>query len=523
MKNRIARKKSPQRIVKTGKNISLNSVCRPGVSFINCLAKNAPGPYILNQILSHKSPVSDPSRKRKSWSSQKFNRETRVVRILTRYVVREHIGPFFLTLLTINSFFVLNLLYKQFEKFLSKGIPLLVVTEFLFLNLAWMIALSVPMAVLPATIMAFGRLAAENETTAARASGIGLHRLLPPLLLLSAVLAGGLIWFNNEVLPDFNHRARLLATDIARKRPMIDLEPGVIYDGIPDYSILAKKVREAASRSAVEEIIISDHSQSHFIKTITARSGDLWVNPRSGLLEITLYNGELQEVNIEEPEALRRVEFPKQILRIPMDQVLLHRRQSGHRGDREKSAAALMESVNQNRERVQERENKLSEAIRQVVLKYTQPGKEAPFNLKTAIQEHKRLQRQVQSELSMIASYQKSININLVEVHKKYAIPAACVVFLLIGAPLGLLVKKRGWAVAILLSLGFWIVYWAFLIGGEFLADRRIVSPFLAMWGANLVVGIAGIYLSLRVICEVAILPLAAFRTRPKTCLESDN
>jgi len=433
-----------------------------------------------------------------------------MVRVLARYVIREHIGPFFLTLLTINSFFVLNLLYKQFEKFISKGIPFPVVMEFMFLNLAWMLALSVPMAVLPATIMAFGRLAAENETTAARASGIGIYRVLPPLLLLSAILAGGLIWFNNEVLPDFNHRARLLATDIARKKPMIDLDPGVIYDGIPHYSILAKRVVQRNHQSHVEEVVISDHSQSNLIKTITAKEGELKVDQSSGLLEITLFDGELQEVNLDKAESLTRVEFPKHIIRIPMDQLLLHRRQSSYRGDREKSATDLMARVTENRNRIQDRRKQLRELIRKQVNKYLFTGNKQTGSLQSAIQEHKSLRRQVRSELNMIQSYQKSININLVEVYKKYSIPAACIVFILVGAPLGMLVRKRGWAVAILLSIGFWIIYWAFLIGGEFLADRRIISPFWAMWTANIVIGTIGLYMTFRIIGEITLAQLPA-------------
>jgi len=431
-----------------------------------------------------------------------------MVRVLARYVIREHVGPFFLTLLTINTFFILNLLYKQFEKFISKGIPFPVVVEFMFLNLAWMLALSVPMAVLPATIMAFGRLSAENETTAARASGIGLYRVLPPLVLLSALLAGGLIWFNNEVLPDFNHRARLLATDIARKKPMIDLDPGVIYDGIPNYSILAKRVIQRNQQSHVEEVVISDHSQSNLIKTITAKTGELRVNQSDGLLEITLFNGEMQEVNLDKAEVLTRVEFPKHIIRVPMDQLLLHRRQSSYRGDREKSAADLMTRVTENRHRIHDRHEQIGELIRKQVNKYLFPANKRRDTLQSAIQEHKRLQRQIRSEINMIESYRKSININLVEVHKKYSIPAACIVFILVGAPLGMLVRKRGWAVAILLSIGFWIIYWAFLIGGEFLADRRIISPFWAMWTANIVIGSLGLYLTFRVIGEMTLTQL---------------
>jgi len=86
----------------------------------------------------------------------------------------------------------------------------------------------------------------------------------------------------------------------------------------------------------------------------------------------------------------------------------------------------------------------------------------------------------------------------MVEVHKKYSIPFACLVFILVGAPLGIMSRKGGMAVGLGLSLGFFIIYWAFLIGGEELADRGLIPAFWAMWSANILIGIAGIYILVR-------------------------
>ena len=84
------------------------------------------------------------------------------------------------------------------------------------------------------------------------------------------------------------------------------------------------------------------------------------------------------------------------------------------------------------------------------------------------------------------------------EVHKKYSIPVACIVFVLIGAPLGIMARHGGLAVGAGFSLVFFLVYWAGLIGGEELADRLIVTPFWAMWTPNIVVGIMGLILTYR-------------------------
>jgi lipopolysaccharide export system permease protein len=85
-----------------------------------------------------------------------------------------------------------------------------------------------------------------------------------------------------------------------------------------------------------------------------------------------------------------------------------------------------------------------------------------------------------------------------VEIYKKYALPVACIVFVLIGAPLGVMVRKGGFGVAAGISLFFFLIYWAFLIGGEKLSERGFFSPFIGMWAANIVLGVVGIILTIK-------------------------
>ncbi|MCH7675045.1 LptF/LptG family permease [candidate division KSB1 bacterium] len=427
-----------------------------------------------------------------------------MIKILPKYLVKEHIGPFCFALLVINSIFILNLLFRELGKFMSKGLSLGTILEFIFLNLAWMIALSVPCAVLTATIMAFGRLSAENEITAIKAGGISLYQILPATLIVSLGVAGALIWFNNEVLPDFNHRTKLLMLDIARKKPLLNLEAGVIYTDIPNYNILGPTIKEINSTTYIENITIDDQTTSNIIKTIIAKVGEITFSEETGLVEITLLDGELQEIDINNPELFKKVEFTKHVIKIPMTEMLLMRSQSEYRGDREKSSAALMEGVYKNRQRILERRQKLNETVNQQLSKYIYSNSKEEKTLDLLILDHQRLNRKIKTDLNLINSYKKSIDRDLVEVHKKYSIPAVCVVFVLVGSPLGILARKQGWAAAAGLSIGFFLLYWAFLIGGESLADRQKISPFWGMWSPNILVGGLGIFLVLRTVRDTA-------------------
>ena len=105
----------------------------------------------------------------------------------------------------------------------------------------------------------------------------------------------------------------------------------------------------------------------------------------------------------------------------------------------------------------------------------------------------------VQNELLRMEMIEKQIDQYSVEIYKKYSIPIACIVFVLVGVPLGIMSKRGGFGIAATLSFGFFLLYWAFLIGGEKLADRGLLSPFWGMWSANILLGILGVYLTVRV------------------------
>ncbi|MEA1882545.1 MAG: LptF/LptG family permease, partial [Candidatus Marinimicrobia bacterium] len=114
------------------------------------------------------------------------------------------------------------------------------------------------------------------------------------------------------------------------------------------------------------------------------------------------------------------------------------------------------------------------------------------------------LERQAKNEFRLLNSYTRSWNKYGVEIHKKFSLPLACILFVLVGAPLGTLSQRGGFAVAIALGFGFFLIYYVFLIGGEEMADRNIVSPVIGMWTPNVILAIFGGYLTLYSVRERA-------------------
>src|SRR5690606_30138746 len=131
----------------------------------------------------------------------------------------EHIAPFFYALFVITFLFLVDFLIRILTSVLSKGLGWRDVLDIMVLNLTWMLALSIPMPVLVATLMAFGRLSSDNEFTAMKALGISPFRAMFPVFIVACMLGGGLIYFNNKILPEANFRAAALRNDIGRKKP----------------------------------------------------------------------------------------------------------------------------------------------------------------------------------------------------------------------------------------------------------------------------------------------------------------
>lgn len=436
--------------------------------------------------------------------------------ILQRYIIRQHIGPFLFGFFIITLLWILNLLFTRLGHLLSRGLSVWVILEFFALNMAWIIALTLPMAVLMACLMAFGRLSSDLEITAMKASGINMYRVIAPVFIVAVLLCIFLIYFNNEILPDANHRLALLMRDIHKKRPTLTLEPGIIYTEIPNINLMVQDVTEEENLSYVRGVLIHDVSKPDANVTITAEHGEIFVDESSGTLKITLYNGEMHEININEMDKYRRLKFPKQVIIKKIPDMVLTRSESEYRSDREQSAQMMLAEVKKNKQSIQEQKEKLSEQIRVHLEKYmllpgglsAEPEKKSYFsdkvkpavfslenNIEKQIRLNENLSKKALGTQQIINNYLFVISRLMVEVHKKYSIPFACIVFVLIGAPLGIMTRKGGMAVGGAISLLFFIIYWSFLIGGEELADRRLLSPFWAMWVANILVGSAGIYL----------------------------
>ncbi len=430
--------------------------------------------------------------------------------LIYKYILRAHVGPFLFSFFTVTLLFVLQFLVRTIDQLVGKGLSIWVIFQLITLNLAWIVTLAVPMTVLVSTIMAFGSLSANNEIMVMKANGVGLNRLIIPVLIVTLIISYLLIRFNNDVLPEANHQARLLLGDISRTKPTFILESGKFSDDINGIKILARKTFENSNN--LVGIYIFDYSDPIHKNLITAESGDIGFTTDFKNIVMNLTNGEIHQLdNRNYAGDYRKVKFTKHRLIFPAEGFTFQRSSDNAfmRGDRELSADEMRRIIDSLRINVDNYYKNLSNELRNVIIrmsslefKDTTYKLNAPVSAKDTVVQVYRQFMNIKKNLEHTQQYKQTvedqIDMYLVEIYKKYSIPFACIVFILIGAPLGYRVKKGNFGIAAGLSLLFFIIYWAALIGGEKLADRGFITPFLGMWLVNIVLGGFGLYLMLK-------------------------
>ena len=513
------------------------------------------------------------------------------VKIIHRYVLREHVGPFFFSLTALTSLLLLNYIAKQIDELVGKGLSAGVIGQFFVLSIPFTIAMTTPMSVLVATLYAFSRLASENEVTAMKANGISLSRLLIPVIIAASFVSIGMIAFNDLVLPASNHQLRKLQGDIARKKPTFALKEQIINQ-VADRQVYLKAIHLLPD-NRMRDVTIYDLTDIMRRRTIYADSGELAFAANGKDLILTLYQGTTLEVPRGEPTQLQRAKFDRNFVRVEnvANQLELTRTDS-YKSDREMTVCELQNDVARYTAEYLKARNDLRAALLEVTREalngvpaktpdispttlanfksgapaprspnaslgrvycdaktgfrkttakvaaalvpslyaaqavpaqsppastpqtpavVVPPGAQDPSQPQTAVTPANASAAQrsfahapvvlsgaIDNARIRMRDNQRYVNQSAVELHKKFAISIACTVFILVGAPIALRFPRGGVGLVIGVSLVIFGIYYIGLIAGESLADKDIVPPFLAMWAANILLTIVGVFLLLR-------------------------
>lgn len=422
-----------------------------------------------------------------------------MLRIVDRYLVREFVPPFLLGLFVLTFTLLTNLIVRLTEWFINKGVSMQDVARVLALSMPYLLVLTIPMAVLVGILMAFGRLSADSEIVAFKANGISVYRLCLPIFGVALLAYGLSSWLYIRVLPETNLALKALKFQILKTRASVGLKPHVFNTFFNDQVIYIDDLDPDTDLMSGVFLSSNDTQNSRVFFARTARK---IVDEAAGRVTLLLTDGiwHRSEQSVEGDYGVA-----------PFDEVSLNL---------DIGNPALAEEVEKGNREMTLKELRASEKELRADLKrgHEDVARVRDETTETDFVRENKLQ-QMQQHLSFTQSRIWRIQ---VEYQKKFAIPFACVIFAVIGVPLGIRGTRSGRSAGFAISIGLFILYYMLLIGGEGLGNEGKLPASLAIWGANLLFGLVGMALILVVGRESQLRPLqrlaSAWRSlrRPK-------
>jgi lipopolysaccharide export system permease protein len=352
------------------------------------------------------------------------------MRILRNYIMKELIPPLIFGLAIFTFILLMDRIFDLTNLIVTKGVDINTVGTLLLYTLPFSISLSIPMALLMATLMAFGRLSHDNEITAMKASGINTYRIMLIPIIFALALSILMLFFNDVVVPASNYAFKKLYLNIIYKHPSIKLEEHTFVD-LKDHRLYIEKINSKTSQ--LENIIIYKNSDNTLI---TAARGNLSAGKDS--LTLDLHDGTIHSVDNKNPLGYNRVAFNDYAITLDL----------GDEISQEKIAQKSIREMNTG-------------------------------ELKTQIENFKK--------------NNINTNVLSVELYQRTAIPFACLAFVLIATPLGIKTQRGSKSIGFGLSLILIFIYYMLLLLGITVGEKGWLPPLIAIWIPNLFMGVCGI------------------------------
>jgi lipopolysaccharide export system permease protein len=468
---------------------------------------------------------------------------------LDKFVIKSFIGPLVLTFFIVLIILILQFLWMYIDELAGKGLQFKILAELLFHFSLTFVPTALPLAVLLASIMTFGNIGEFSELTALKSSGIPLRRIMMPVIFLVAFVCVISFFFSNNVQPFAYRNARTLLFDIRRKRPELNIQAGTFNNEVDGFSM--KIASRQPFTNKLEKILIYDHRDKTGNKSVTyADSGYMKVTPDESGMILTLYNGysynDMDEKNVTASNRkfpFRRDYFKEQSIVIALSGFDLERskedlfkvnsstqnisqlryfidsigeyntvkKESYFRdfnttklytqgNPKQKTRPAT--SVGPKPEQALFDPQKLLESL--PVYARKEVLSKAVESIKFASNYLSQKEEYIHNDVKVIRNYQ-------VDFHKKFTLSAACLVFFLIGAPLGAIIRKGGLGTPAVISILFFIVYYVITITSEKFVKEDILGTFLGMWSACIILLPVGIFLTYKATTDSSIFNIETY------------
>lgn len=378
------------------------------------------------------------------------------MKILHRYILKEHILPFFFAITLFTFIFFLSEIIKSSELIISKQVPPILILKLFFLLIPATFNITIPIALLMATLISWGKLKAETEITAMWASGISLISPIVWMIIVGVFFSFMTLIIGETLLPWTNHAIERIQSTILHQEPSICLEERRFIK-IGQRELFIDELDKEKMR--LKGIYIYEYGGSFGVpkEAIFAKSAE-YIKGDAGII-LRLKQGTIHQVDEEDPSKYHILTFESHTISLGKE-----------------------ENIS---------EQNIPKSIDTMTI----------FELKKEIKKYKVSNLQV-SNLQVLSLQVLSLNIRplLIELYRHIAMPFGCLAFVFIGLPLGLMVRQKEKSIGFGTSILIVFIYYLLLKLNENLAEKGIIEPFLAMWLPNIIIGGLGIILLIRFI-----------------------
>ena len=367
-----------------------------------------------------------------------------MVKILAKYTLKDLVLLFTITLLFFSFIFLMTQLLEITNYIVNYAVGLGRVMLLLAYNMPFFLQFIIPMAVMIAVLLVFLRMSADNEVIALKASGVSIVRLLPPVLVFG--LTGSLLtaFMGIYALPHGRLATRQLVYEMARNHLDIGLKQRQFLHHFKDILLYVNEV-DTATKS-LKDVFIEDRRTPNVRTTVLAPRGRMVILPEQALVLLKLADGTIHQVDVLQGTATA-IQFESYDIRL--------------------DTARSPRSVGGG------------------------PKDEEEMNLSE-------LYHAIRSDTDKDAQYY----ITLMEWHKKFSLPASCVLLAFLGVPLGIQVRSTKKTFGIGLGLGYFLAYYLMLSAGWVFGEAGVYPPLVGMWVPNLVTLVLGLFLFYRCVHE---------------------
>ena len=355
------------------------------------------------------------------------------MRILRDYILKEFFHSFILSIVVFTFVFLVGNIITLANYIINKGVDALSVLKLFLFLVPWLLSFTMPIAVLTAVILTFGRLSSDGELSAMKASGVGLGRISYPIIMLGVIFSFLAFFLNDQVSPNASFASRRVIKEVGMKRPTAYLEEGTFIRGFENYVIFIHEIRG----NVLKNIRIYQPQEGKSTRTIVAERGEIKTFPDSEMVELKLFNGTSEEPSPTDPGSFYKLNFKVYHMTIDLSKVM-------------------------KKENVQKK-------MREMTV------------------------NEIRKEIDRYSSQKIDTTPLYVELYKKINMSIASFVLILIGIPLGIRAHRSEKSIGFGISLILFAVYWGLSLSGIALSLKGVVPPLLGVSLPNAVFLICGV------------------------------